>query len=323
MHADLQRKLIRRVRELQSQAIVTSHSTEIMSEVAPEDILVIDKRFPESKRADSLPAVQTVLTRLGSAQNIHLFRLWSAKRFILVEGDDLRLLQAFQNVLFPDSAVPIAAIPNASFGGWGGWSYALGSSNALANAAGSQIATYCFLDSDYHNQSQLDHIYKEFARYRGHIHVWYKKEIENYLLSAPAVTKAIISKLPKRASPPTEEELGSKMIEFANSLRDEMFDAVSHEFLSENRSLGVAGANKLARSAIDARVQSAGLLACVSGKAVIHRLFGWVQSEFGASLNTLTICRHFTPNEIDPEIKGVLTAIENATALPVRPGSAY
>jgi hypothetical protein len=207
MHADLQRKLIRTVRDLTSQIIVTTHSTEIMSEVAPEDILVIDKRHPESKRADSLPAVQAVLARLGSAQNIHLFRLWNAKRFILIEGDDLRLLQGFQNVILPESAVPIAAIPNSSFGGWGGWSYALGSSMALANAAGSEIVTYCFLDSDYHNQSQVDHVYREFARYGGQVHVWCKKEIENYLLSPTAITKAIVSKLPRRASLPTEAEI--------------------------------------------------------------------------------------------------------------------
>lgn len=194
---------------------------------------------------------------------------------------------------------------------------------ALANAAGSEIVTYCFLDSDYHNQSQVDHVYREFARYGGQVHVWCKKEIENYLLSPTAITKAIVSKLPRRASLPTEAEIDAKMNEFANALKDEMFDAVAQEFLSLNRGLGVAGANKLARTAIDARIQAAGLLSCVSGKAVIQRLFSWVQREFGASMNTLTICRQFTASEIDPEMKGVLLAIENAEAFPVRSQAAY
>jgi hypothetical protein len=323
MHADLQRKLIRSVRELNVQVIVTTHSTEIMSEVVPEEILVIDKKLAESKRADSLPAVQAVLTRLGSAQNIHLFRLWSAKRFILVEGADLRLLQGFQNVLFPESAAPITAIPNASFGGWGGWSHALGSSIAMASAAGSQIATYTFLDSDYHNQSQVEQIYSDFARHHCQVHIWCKKEIENYLLNPVAVTKAIVSKLPKRASPPSESEVRNKMNEFAASLTEEMFDAVAQEFISVNRGLGVGGANKAAREAIDIRVQRDGLLSCVSGKSVIQKLFSWVQNEFGASLNTLTICRQFTAGDLDPEMKAVLTAIENATPLPARSQASY
>src|SRR5450755_1857533 len=113
------------------------------------------------------------------------------------------------------------------------------------------------------------------------------------------------------------------MKEFADALKDEMFDAVAQEFLSVNRGLGVAGANKLARTAIEARIRLAGLLSCVSGKAVIQRLFSWVQGEFGASLNTLTICRQFTVKEIDPEMKGVLMAIENAAALPARSQVAY
>src|SRR2546430_7973070 len=86
MHADLQRKLIRYVRRRFPQVIITTHSTEIMSEVVPSDIVVIDKAHPDSKRADTLPAVQRVLTSLGSAQTCTLrgcgalgaFSLWKA-----------------------------------------------------------------------------------------------------------------------------------------------------------------------------------------------------------------------------------------------------
>jgi energy-coupling factor transporter ATP-binding protein EcfA2 len=286
MHADLQRKLIRKVRHMGAQLIITTHSTEIMSEVSPEDIMVIDKRLSVSRRADSLPAVQTVLQRLGSAQNIHLFRLWSAKRFILVEGKDLPLLQALQNIVYPQSSTPIAAIPNASFGGWGGWRYALGTSNTLANAAGSQIATYCILDLDYHVQAQIDQVYGEFARHRGQVHVWRRKEIENYLLVAAAISRAIVKTLPRRGQPPQLQELQAKLEEFANQLREEMFDAVAQEYLSTTRSLGAGGANKAARHAIEERVQRLGLLACVSGKSVLQKIFDWVHTEFGASLNT-------------------------------------
>jgi hypothetical protein len=316
MHADLQRKLIRFVRDRPGQVIVTTHSTEIMSEVAPEDILIIDKKLQTSKRADSLPAVQTVLTKLGSAQNIHLFRLWNAKRFLLVEGQELPLLQALQNILFPDSSSPIAGIPHASFGGWGGWRYALGSSIALANAAGSQIATYCLLDSDYHVKSQIEQIYSEFGQHRGQLHIWRKKEIENYMLNAAAITRAITSRLPRRSVAPSESELVTKLNAFAIGLKDELFDAVAQEFLSAERSLGAGGANKAARVAIEQRIESSGLLDCVSGKAVLQRLFDWAQGEFGVSLNSVSICRHIKAAEVDEELKGVLSAIEGASSLP-------
>src|SRR5438105_5668808 len=43
MHADLQRKLIRLLQTRHPQVIVATHSVEIMSEVEPESILVVDR----------------------------------------------------------------------------------------------------------------------------------------------------------------------------------------------------------------------------------------------------------------------------------------
>ena len=48
MHADLQRRLIRMLRSRKHQTIVATHSIEIMSEVEPDEILVIDRRRPKS-----------------------------------------------------------------------------------------------------------------------------------------------------------------------------------------------------------------------------------------------------------------------------------
>ena len=89
MHADLQRRLIRFVRSRFPLVIITSHSTEMMPEVEPENIIVVDETQSQSTAADTLPAVQSVLSGIGSAHNIHLARLWRAKRFLLVEGNVL------------------------------------------------------------------------------------------------------------------------------------------------------------------------------------------------------------------------------------------
>jgi len=129
-----------------------------MAEVNPENIVVVDKTNKESLKADSLPAVQKVISDIGSAHNVHLAKLWKARRFLLVEGKDLKILQAMQNVLFPNSPNPIDGLPHASIGGWGGWRYALGSSLTLKNAAGSEIKIYCILDSDYHTAAQVSMI---------------------------------------------------------------------------------------------------------------------------------------------------------------------
>lgn len=48
MHADLQKRLIRLIKNEFPQVILTTHSIEIMSEVEPEDILIIDKEAKKS-----------------------------------------------------------------------------------------------------------------------------------------------------------------------------------------------------------------------------------------------------------------------------------
>lgn len=52
LHADLQRKLIRLLQGNFAQVIIATHSIEIMSEVLPENVLIIDRRSAESVIVD-------------------------------------------------------------------------------------------------------------------------------------------------------------------------------------------------------------------------------------------------------------------------------
>ena len=116
MHTDLQRRLIRFVKDRDWQTIIATHSMEMMAEVEPEEVLVVDRRKDKSTFAPSLPAVQRVVNHIGSIHNIQLARLWSAKTLLLVEGEDVAILKRFQNRLFPTSEKPFDALPNMSVG---------------------------------------------------------------------------------------------------------------------------------------------------------------------------------------------------------------
>lgn len=150
MHADLQRRLIRMLRKRRHQTIIATHSVEIMSEVEPDEVLVVDRRKGTSAFANTQPEVQSLLTSIGSIHNIQLARLNVAGRFIMVEGNDMDFLKRFQNTLFPETAFPIDTIPHKSLGGWNGWERARGLALILQGAAPQAIQPYCILDSDYH-----------------------------------------------------------------------------------------------------------------------------------------------------------------------------
>ena len=317
MHPDLQRRLIRFLKGRFPQVIITTHSVEMMSEVDVNEILIIDKKRPKSRFAGTLPAVQKLIDHVGSVHNIQLAKLWNARRCILVEGKDIKLLSESHNSLFPESKEGLATFPNMSIGGWGGWNYAVGSSMLLRNAGGESIVVYCILDSDYHTETECTKRKQEAEALGVQLHIWERKEIENYCLIPSAVHRVIASKVARRTVPPTTDEIEEQMEEIIANLKNDVLDALSTEIHAQARALGSGGANKKARHLLDQRWATfEGRLSIVSGKEVISRLSQWSQDQFSVSLNAALIARCMTPSEIPSEMVEVITALEIGEPFP-------
>ena len=323
MHADLQRRLIRLLRNRLGQTVVATHSVEIMSEVSPEDILVVDKERRRSSFAVSLPAVQHAIDRMGGVHNIHLARLWGSQRCLHVEGKDIVLLKAMQDILYPQSDSSFDVIPRLSIGGWSGWDYAIGSAMSLRNAAGEDIVAYCILDSDYHTEEERSQRHQKAASCNVQLHIWDRKEIENYLLVPSAIARLIAGSMPDGRKGPTTEAVHSKIDEIASELRDSVFDALSHEYLTSDRSGGVPRANQRARQKLDRAWRTIeGRYGIISGKQVITRLSEWSKQKFGVSFGPLRIAKEMRPNEVPAEMKTVIQSIEHLTSFAAPVGGA-
>ena len=98
MHADLQRKLVRMLMRDSRQFIIATHSPEMLAEVEPDSVVVLDRKRRTSRAATTSKAVQELLRRVGSVHNLSLARLASQRRLVLVEGKDVLLLKRLQNV---------------------------------------------------------------------------------------------------------------------------------------------------------------------------------------------------------------------------------
>jgi predicted ATPase len=66
MHADLQRRLIRFLSadQTQRQLVIATHSVEMMAEVQPSDVVVVDAARPRSRAANDTSDLQRVITDL-------------------------------------------------------------------------------------------------------------------------------------------------------------------------------------------------------------------------------------------------------------------
>lgn len=312
MHPDLQRRLVRYLRTRFQQIIITTHSVEIMSEVQPDQILIVDRRHERSAFAEGLESVQRVLEGLGSAQNIHLTRLWATKRLLLVEGKDLQIFARVHALLFPDSD-SLQLIPTLQIGGWSGWPYAVGSSMVFKNAMGQDVTSYCVLDSDYHTPEEIDERRLDARRRGVQLHIWSRKEIENYLVVPSAIARVIEQRIESGKKAPSEAEVRAKAIGLADSRETEILDSLANEYLLRDRAAGLQAANRRAREHLRVhRERDSHLLSIVSGKALLSDLSSWSSSTYGASFGARGILNALQRAEVAEELGKVVTAIEHS-----------
>lgn len=311
MHPDLQRKLLRFIRGKYSQQIIATHSTEILSEADASNVLIIDRKHASSAFATDLTAIQRVAENIGSVQNIHLTRLWNARKLLLLEGKDLKLLKHFQDILFPESEQPFDIIPNMSIGGWSGWPYALGSAMLLRNSVGEEIKTYCIFDADYHTEEEKIHRLADANRKFVKLHIWSRKEIENYLVIPSTITRLINDRLEKPFELINIKDIKGAIDDITMALKDATTDAIAQEIFLLNRDRGLPNANVKARHKVnEAWKTREGRISIVSGKQLLSMLSQWSKDTFNVSFGVMAIAAQLHANELPDEIVNVIRAIE-------------
>jgi hypothetical protein len=315
MHPDLQHRLFGEIRSRFDQLVVATHSVELMSHVEPRDILIIDRDNPEtdaSEFATSLPAVQAAFDHLGTVHRVMLTRLWKADRFLLVEGEDVGLLRAFERTLGIDPFLD--RISHGDTQGWGGWSRAIRSELPDRNRAGERIVTYAIFDRDFRTDDEVKRRYAEADLRSIRLHIWRRKEIENYLLIPSAIAR-LITTLSLRGEGPMEEDIRAKMVELAEALRPEMELA-----LFEGLGSAAGGPGKALRL-VRQRLEQAflsfdGIIALAPGKTILSQISTWSGEQWQVTFGPTQLSYEVTEDEIDDEVKLVLTALAERRKIP-------
>jgi energy-coupling factor transporter ATP-binding protein EcfA2 len=191
LHPAVQRQLMHLFRSAGPKIILATHSSELLSEAEPNEIVIVDKGQKTGRRIRQPLQVQRALDVLGSSHNIVLSRLARSRKVCFVEGSDAKLLRSLARKLgYADLANgdDIIFIP---IGGLSGWSRIESMKFAFCQAIGESIGLFVILDRDYRCDEEIFAIRTEIARHVPEVFIHERKEIENYLIIPDALARAV------------------------------------------------------------------------------------------------------------------------------------
>jgi energy-coupling factor transporter ATP-binding protein EcfA2 len=155
--SDVQRKLVQVLQDRPSQVIVATHSVDIINEVSPERVVLIDKRHSKGRRLESIRQVQQVVEGLGSVQNVALLSLLRSRFVLFIVGGERRMLSGLARAAgfegpFPDPR----HVSIVELDGEANWRRLKDFNWVLTNTIGEKVRAYVLLDRDYRTDAQVD-----------------------------------------------------------------------------------------------------------------------------------------------------------------------
>lgn len=319
LHPDVQRQLLGILRNTGPDILLATHSTEIMSEADPSDILLIDKSKRVAERLKDVKGVQEALYAVGSVQNITLTQLARNKRVLFVEDiDDFRTLRRFARRLgLTELSAGIGITPLKSEG-----VTSLDKVRSLAwgvGKIGGELSIGTIFDRDYRCVEEIDQLLGEMKKELQFAYFHDRKEIENYLL-APSVIDRVIQR--NLADKRYRSELTTVQIEpsaiILERITDSMRTDIQGHYIAER--IRFFERSPLDRSTvtsetirrfdekwnnIDSRME------IVPGKEVLRKLRTYLQDRYGFGLSDSQIIEAFRREEISSDLCFLLHELEN------------
>ena len=219
LHSELQRQLLGLLRNLGADILLATHSTEIITEAEPDEIVVVNKCRNAAKRIKHPSELSEVFAVLGSNLNPVLTQLAKTRRALFVEGKDFQILGRFARKLRAyriANRSDFAVVPIDGFRP----ERARSLKDGMETTMGSKIAAVAILDRDYRCNSERANIARECSAFCELAIIHERKEIENFLLVPAALDRAIRQRLIDRF------RRGGKSREFNEDMTS-MLDEVS------------------------------------------------------------------------------------------------
>ena len=320
LHSDLQRQLLGLLREAESDILIATHSTEILTEVDPGDLLVINKKRNNAMRIKSTSQIQPIFGILGSSLNPTLTQLARTRRAIFVEGNDFSILASFARKLGFSALANKSDFAVVEVQGFNA-TKVINFSEGVETTLGNKLSKAIIFDRDYRSNQEISTLKEEFKAFSSLSHIHNRKEIENYLLIPEAIEKAIIKRISdrkKRAG--SAKAFRDNMHSLMESFYDELKVDIQAQVISKQRIFLKEKNQKLDDSSINKEIIQSfenewstyeGKLNLVPGKKILSNLNGYLSENYSISITSNQVISAMDVKNIPEDMIALIEQIED------------
>ena len=321
LHPQLQRALLAILRDLGPDVLLATHSSDMIQEADPSDIVLIESFRQSGKRVTGDTATREALGLVGSARNDVLTSAARTRRIAFVEGEEFKMVRQFAECAGMRGLARTSNITPLPLGGFLPPQQILAIVRGISEALGALVQFAVILDRDYRSDEEINRITTVLSRRIPLVHVHSRKEIENYLLVPSAIDRAVDTAL---------EEQRRRGMAYAKRSKntEDIIDVLTESDKSEIQGNYIGRRVDYARreghradtgqisaetiewfgdrwSRLDTR------LAIVPGKRVMSRLNSRLQQDYGLSLTPRKIIASMRPEELDDDLMDLLRALDH------------
>jgi hypothetical protein len=314
LHPDLQHRLMKIISERVGQTFVATHSTEIINEADPGDIVIIRPNSRDAKRIKSDDDYHEVYKAIGSSENAQFARLARTKKVLYFEGHDAKLLSKLARKLSSGDFISASSVTLMKTEGFSNWPRVSNSSWVFKNFFGFEIPVAALFDRDYRCQAEVDEFLSGINTSDTYCEVLPFKEIENILL-VPRAIKAVVRKYGDSLSETDVEEwIDSQFEILSEELKTKVLSCLiggRTEFEARkrgNKNLGSVS-SEVERDFTIAWSNPHARLAMLPGKEFFSKLAGSIQTKFKVTLTGPRVVDEIAQSEIDPKFIAMLDKI--------------
>lgn len=318
LHPTVQRQLVGLLRQVGSDVLLATHSSEIVTESEPNELVTIDKRQRSGRRLKSGNDIAVALKYIGSAQNLVYTQVARTRRLLFVEGDEYGIIGAFARLLGQPRVAAALDYAIWSYGGFPVPEAITAMSRATTQALGEDVLFAGIFDRDYRCDEEVADVQRQLAPELKLLHIQRRKETENYLLVPEVLQRAVESAARDRA-----RRMGKPFVPIGPSA-SELLDRVTSPLrfdvqgqyvgkrIDYRRKQGLDSSTVAAEvaqwfdrtwSSLDARLE------IVPGKDVLRALNRELQKSYGIALTWRGIVGSFRQSEVPLEMRGLVDSL--------------